>query len=64
MSKELVEALAKYKDRHNISWNELAERIGTTRLNLYRWRQARNIKGMGETVVRDFLSREKHSGRF
>jgi len=59
MSKELIEALVKYKREHSISWNELAERMGTTRLNLYRWRQAKNVIGMGEKVVSDFLAKEK-----
>lgn len=63
MSKELIEALKHYKDKNNMTWPQLAERMGTTRMNLYRWREASNVKGIGEKIVREFLEKEKQAGR-
>lgn len=64
MSKELIEELSRYKKRHKITWAQLADKIGTTRLNLYRWRQANDVKGMGQKIVSEFLNQEKKSGSF
>ncbi len=39
LTEDISDALVKFKDASGLSWAEIARRLGTSTLNLWRWRR-------------------------
>jgi len=55
MSAELVKRLEGYRRQHDLTYNQLAQRLGVPETYLYRWKNKKRIIGIYKKIVEEFL---------
>jgi transcriptional regulator with XRE-family HTH domain len=57
-----IEALRRFKDINHLTYPELAERLGVSARNLFRWLHKEHEPGpMGKKIIHNFLTALDHT---
>ncbi len=55
MTKELLNKLEDYKEKHKLTYYELSQYLKIPENYIYRWRKKGEIKGVYKRIIEEFL---------